>query len=52
MNEQESAVVLQEIQHLRQRCGDERQLAAMDDLAAMLEQCVATPGSCLWFAGD
>ncbi|MGW4020400.1 hypothetical protein [Streptomyces sp. NPDC005009] len=52
MNEQESAVALREIRDLRQRCGDERQLAALDDLAAMLEQCAATPGSYLWFAGD
>ncbi|PVE04347.1 hypothetical protein Y717_12270 [Streptomyces scopuliridis RB72] len=28
------------------------QLAALDDLATMLEECAATPGSCLWFAGD
>ncbi|MFD8504274.1 hypothetical protein ACFV2L_16335 [Streptomyces sp. NPDC059687] len=52
MNEQESSAALQEIQDLRQRCGDERQLAALDDLAAMLEQCATTPGSYLWFAGD
>ncbi|MFE2544198.1 hypothetical protein [Actinacidiphila glaucinigra] len=52
MNEQESAAALQEIHDLRQRCGDERQLAALEDLATMLEQCAATPGSYLWFAGD
>ncbi|MGW5234510.1 hypothetical protein ACWEQU_20000 [Streptomyces nodosus] len=52
MNEQESAAALRELHHLRQRCGGEPQIAAVDDLAAMLEQCVATPGSYLWFAGD
>ncbi|MGA5039509.1 hypothetical protein ACPCA8_20935 [Streptomyces capoamus] len=52
MNEQEAAAALQEIGRLKQRCGDERQLAALDDLAAMLGQCAATPGSYLWFAGD
>jgi hypothetical protein len=52
MNEQEAAVALQEIHGLRQSCADERQLAALDDLATMLEQCAATPGSYLWFAGD
>lgn len=52
MNEQESAAALREIHDLRQRCGDERQLAALDDLATMLEQCAATPGSYLRFAGD
>jgi hypothetical protein len=52
MNEQESAAALGEIHSLRQRCGDERQRAAVDDLAAMLEQCAGTPGSYLWFQGD
>ncbi|MFG3182051.1 hypothetical protein [Streptomyces nigra] len=52
MNEQEAAAALREIHGLRQGCGDERQLAALDDLATMLEQCAATPGSYLWFAGD
>jgi hypothetical protein len=52
MNEQESAVALREIQELRQRCSDKRQLAALDDLSTMLELCAATPGSYLWFAGD
>jgi hypothetical protein len=52
MNEQESAAALREIHGLRQRCGEEHQLAALDDLASMLEQCAATPGSYLWFAGD
>ncbi|MGW2707075.1 hypothetical protein [Streptomyces sp. NPDC001340] len=52
MNEQESAAALREIHDLRQRCSEDRQLAALDDLASMLEQCAATPGSYLWFAGD
>ncbi len=52
MNEQEAAVALREIPGLRRTCTDERQLAALDDLTAMLEQCAATPGSYLWFAGD
>lgn len=52
MNEQEAAVALQEVGRLRQRCRDERQIAALDDLAVMLERCAGTPGSHLWFAGD
>lgn len=52
MNEQEAAAALREVHGLRQRCSDERQLAALDDLATMLEECEATPGSYLWFAGD
>lgn len=52
MNEQEAAVALQEVGRLRQRCRDEGQIAALDDLAVMLERCAGTPGSHLWFAGD
>ncbi|MDQ0404446.1 hypothetical protein ABVB69_05140 [Streptomyces sp. NPDC000349] len=52
INEQEAEAALREIHVLRQGCGDERQLAALDDLATMLEKCAATPGSYLWFAGD
>ncbi|MFE2486115.1 hypothetical protein ACFXGR_23015 [Streptomyces mirabilis] len=52
LNEQEAAAALLEIHDLKQRCGDERQLAALDDLATMLQQCAATRGSYLWFAGD
>jgi hypothetical protein len=52
MNEQEAAVALGETPDLRQRCTDERQLAALDDLARLLEQCVGTAGSYLWFQGD
>ncbi|MEV7686960.1 hypothetical protein [Streptomyces bungoensis] len=52
MNEQEAAAALQETDGLRQKCGDEHQIAALNDLEVMLEECVATPGSYLWFAGD
>ncbi|MFF3164579.1 hypothetical protein [Streptomyces sp. NPDC003273] len=52
MNEQGAAVALGEIPDLRQRCADARQLAALDDLARLLEQCASTPGSYLWFQGD
>jgi hypothetical protein len=52
MNEQEAAAALREIHGLRQRCGDERQLAALDDLATMLDECAATPGGYLLFVGD
>ncbi|MFR0358668.1 hypothetical protein [Streptomyces sediminimaris] len=52
MNEQEAAVALAEIPDLRRRCTDERQLAALEDLAGLLEQCAGTPGSYLWFQGD
>ncbi|MFI8487400.1 hypothetical protein [Streptomyces rubrogriseus] len=52
MNEQEAAAAVQEIGGLKQRCDDERQLAALDDLARMLGECAATPGSYLWFGGD
>ncbi|GGS48797.1 hypothetical protein [Streptomyces badius] len=52
MNEQEAAAALREIHGLRQSCGDERQLAALDDLATILEECAAISGSYLWFAGD
>ncbi|WP_344497869.1 hypothetical protein [Streptomyces enissocaesilis] len=52
MNEQEAVLALGEIPDLRQRCTDERQLAALDDLARLLEQCAGTPCSYLWFQGD
>jgi hypothetical protein len=52
MNEQEAAAALREIHDPRQRCGDERRLAALDDLATMLQHCAATRGNYLWFAGD
>lgn len=37
---------------LKEKCADEQQRAALDDLAAVLSQCAATPGSYVWFAGD
>ncbi|MFE9879508.1 hypothetical protein [Streptomyces sp. NPDC005784] len=52
MNEQEAAAALSELPGLRELCADERQRAALDDLAAVLEQCAATPGSYVWLAGD
>jgi hypothetical protein len=52
MSEQESAVALNEVPDLRQRCSDEHQLAALDALATLLKQCAGTPGSYLWFQGD
>jgi hypothetical protein len=52
MNEQESAAALSEVPDPRQRCGDEHQLAALDALATLPEQCAGTPGSHLCFQGD
>ncbi|WP_405861369.1 hypothetical protein OG407_25040 [Streptomyces sp. NBC_01515] len=52
MHEQAAAAALKEIHGLRRSCADERQLAALDDLTTMMEECAATPGSYLWFAGD
>ncbi|MFF9284906.1 hypothetical protein [Streptomyces griseosporeus] len=54
MNEQEAAVALEEIREFREsRDGvGLRQLDALDELAGILEQCAATPGSYVWFAGD
>ncbi len=52
MNEQEAAAALIEVPRLKEQCADERQRAALDDLSAVLEQCSATPGSYVWFAGD
>ncbi|WP_405686195.1 hypothetical protein [Streptomyces sp. NBC_00057] len=52
MNEQEADAALSEINGLRQQRSDQRQLAALDDLATQLQQCAGTPGSYLWFQGD
>ncbi|WP_119294699.1 hypothetical protein [Streptomyces sp. YIM 130001] len=52
MNEQEAAAALSEVPGLREKCPDARQRAALDDLAALLGECVSTPGSYVWFAGD
>ncbi|WP_225850665.1 hypothetical protein [Streptomyces sp. HPF1205] len=51
-NEQEAAVARQEINALVQQCADEQEKAALRDLAALLEECAATPGSYVWFIGD
>ncbi|MBJ7906422.1 hypothetical protein IF655_24345 [Streptomyces sp. DSM 110735] len=52
MNEQDAEAALAEVPGLRERCADERQRAALDDLAAVLKECVSTAGSYVWFAGD
>ncbi|MFE7568958.1 hypothetical protein ACFU76_18670 [Streptomyces sp. NPDC057539] len=51
-NEQEAEFARQEIDALTLRCTDEHQMAALHDLATLLEECAATPGSYLWFIGD
>ncbi|MEV5598095.1 hypothetical protein [Streptomyces sp. NPDC052496] len=51
-NEQEAHAALAEAALLIERCSDASQKAALHDLVALLEQCAATPGSCLWFMGD
>lgn len=51
-NEQEAEAARHEVAGLIQRCADERQKAALCDLAGLLELCAATPGSYLWFVGD
>jgi hypothetical protein len=51
-NEQEAAVVQQEVAALIGRCTDEAQRAALLDLAGLLRACAETPGSYLWFMGD
>ncbi|MCZ4121339.1 hypothetical protein [Streptomyces sp. H39-S7] len=51
-NEQEAQLVRGEAAALAQRCTDERQKAALFDLAALLDECAATPGSYVWCAGD
>jgi hypothetical protein len=52
MNEQEAEAALIEVPGLKERCVDERQLAALDDLAAVLQECADKPGSFVRFAGD
>jgi hypothetical protein len=51
-NEQEARVAHQEVTVLIQQCTDEKQKAALLDLAQLLKTCAATPGSYLWFMGD
>ncbi|GAA3049990.1 hypothetical protein [Streptomyces glomeratus] len=51
-NDQEARVARPEVAALIQLCADEKQKAALLDLAELLEACAATPGSYLWFIGD
>jgi hypothetical protein len=51
-NEQEAQVAHQEVAVLAQGHTDDRQKAALLDLAELLEECAATPGSYLWCMGD
>jgi hypothetical protein len=51
-NEQEAQVAGEEAAALVEGCADERQRAALLDLAELLGICAATPGSYLWFMGD
>lgn len=51
-NEQEAQVARQEVAVLTKRCTDHQQKAALLDLAKLLDECAATPGSYLWFMGD
>ncbi|MFR9791138.1 hypothetical protein ACL07V_21175 [Streptomyces sp. MB22_4] len=43
---------MSEVPGFREQCTDERQRAALDDLAGVLQECVNTAGSYVWFAGD
>ncbi|WP_330345465.1 hypothetical protein OHA09_25100 [Streptomyces longwoodensis] len=52
MNEQEAGAALGEIDDLKRGCDNDRGRDALDDLAALLRACAATPGSYLWFIGD
>ncbi|NKQ23964.1 hypothetical protein [Streptomyces galbus] len=52
MNEQEAEAALREIEGLKEACGSDRRRDALDDLAALLRACAATPGSYLWFVAD
>jgi hypothetical protein len=50
--EQDAGVAAQEAEALAGRSADEGEKAALLDLAALLAECAATPGSCVWFMGD
>lgn len=50
--EQDAEAALPEVAALVRECADPFRQAALLDLAEMLEVCVATPGSSLWFIGD
>jgi hypothetical protein len=51
-NEQEAQVAGEEAAALVEGCDDEQQMAALLDLAELLEACAAAPGSYVWFMGD
>ncbi|MEU3460271.1 hypothetical protein ABZ721_09960 [Streptomyces sp. NPDC006733] len=51
-NEQEAQVVCAEAAALAERCTDEQRKAALLDLAALLDECAATPGSYVRCVGD
>lgn len=51
-NEQEAQVVRHEVAALAHKSADDREKAALLDLAEILDACAATPGSYLWFMGD
>lgn len=51
-NEQEAQVAGKEAGAPAKGCDDERQRAALPDLAELLAACAATSGSSLWFMGD
>ncbi|MER5400906.1 hypothetical protein [Streptomyces sp. NPDC002599] len=51
-NEQAAEAALREIPDLLDRCTDDAQVEAAEDLAAYLKDCATTPGSYLIFIGD
>ncbi|GGW56760.1 hypothetical protein GCM10010503_37470 [Streptomyces lucensis JCM 4490] len=50
--DQDAQAALPEVAALVRECDSSSRKAALLDLAEMLEDCVATPGSRLWFIGD
>jgi hypothetical protein len=52
MNEQQAVAAPLEIPELHRHSDSGRQSAAASHLAATLERCATSPGSCLWFVGD
>ncbi|WP_406375775.1 hypothetical protein OG788_39635 [Streptomyces sp. NBC_00647] len=51
-NEQVAEAALREIPDLLDRCADDAQVEAVQDLTAYLKDCATTPGSYLIFIGD
>ena len=51
-NEQAAQAARLEVAALSHRCTDQREKAALHDLAEFLDVCAATPGSYVWFMGD